>query len=205
MKSLQFALLVGVVLLLSCSKSKTNSAAESLVDNSTELTTNISLESNGIKRDTSLHCIRGQAQPIVIPGILGHSQFKLNGDGITGTEKLLLSNGDSLIINNWGCEYYSLTFRFVTNKYLSDTTNIDYWLDKAVGLMKDISNGIAPPVDIMTGTDLLSQASKKEEYELGQWITYGNETMSNIVTLDRIKSNGNRYFTIEITYSAGPL
>jgi hypothetical protein len=157
-------------------------------------------------RDTSLHCIRGEAQPIVLPSAIGKSKFKYNSDGITGIERVLLTNGDSLTINNWGCEFYALTFRFNTKRYSGDTTNVKFWLGKAAILMKEISGGINPPLDIESGTILLSKASlDKDDYSWGQWFTYGNEIIGSSVSLDRVRNIGNGQFSIEITYSIGPL
>ena len=97
-------------------------------------------------------CIRGQAQSVIKKSVYPNTTFKLNEDNRTGTETVGLKNGDKLVINNWGCEYYALTFRFETNRFKADTTDIDYWINKALFLMKEIENGLDAPLDIPGGT-----------------------------------------------------
>ena len=151
-------------------------------------------------------CIRGQAEPVIRREVYSTATFKLNDDNRTATETAKLKNGDKLTINNWGCEYYALTFRFETERFQADTTDINYWIDKGLQLMREIKNGLDAPLDIEGGEGAIKKYLKeKKEYKLGDWVDYGNETIPNTLTVDRIQKLADKRFAIELTYSVGPL
>lgn len=138
----------------------------------------------------------------VYPG----ATFKVNADSLTGTEMLTLPNGDKLTIRNWGCEYYVLTFRFETNQFEADTTNMRYWLDKATVLMDGIGNGLDAPLNLEQGTIVtkeLVQAGR--QYHLGEEIEYDSSEIRGFVTLDRVQRLSDKRYAVEISYALGPL
>jgi hypothetical protein len=151
------------------------------------------------------NCIRGKAGPVVRKTVYSKSTFKLNEDNRTATESIEFSEEEKLVIHNWGCEYYALTFRFETERFHADTTDINFWIDKGLLLMKEIRNGVDTPLDIPGGEVALQNYLTKNEYKLGDRIDYGNETISNTVTIDRIQKINDKKFAIELTYSIGPL
>lgn len=151
-------------------------------------------------------CIRGQAESVINKSVYPNASFKLNSDNHTGTESIELVNGEKLIINNWGCEYFVLTFRFETERFHADTTDIKYWLDKAVSLMREIEKGLDAPLDIKGGTLATENFLKeKKEYNLGDEIVYDDDFIRDFVTLDRIQKIGEKKYAIEISYATGPL
>ena len=91
-------------------------------------------------------CARGVAEPIIKKTIYPKTTFVLQPDSITGIETVILDNGDKLIIKNWGCEYYVLTFRFETSRFLKDTTDLNFWFKSAGDLMRDILVGLQSPL-----------------------------------------------------------
>ena len=156
------------------------------------------------KNDTG--CTRGQAEPVTRKTIYSNATFKLNEDNLTGTETVGLKNGDRLTIKNWGCESYALTFRFETERFHSDTTDINYWIDKGLLLMKEIKNGLDAPLNIEGGEAAIKDYLKEnKEYKLGDWVDYGNKTIPTTLTIDRIQKLNDKRFAIELTYSVGPL
>jgi hypothetical protein len=153
-------------------------------------------------------CIRGQAKSVIKKTVYPNSTFKLNEDNHTGIETIDLKNGDKLIINNWGCEYYVLTFRFETERFNADTTNNIYWLNKATILMKEIEKGIDAPLNIKGGIDAIPiylSSLDSRSYNLGEEIVYDDNVIRDFVTLDRIQKINDRRFAIEISFATGPL
>ena len=151
-------------------------------------------------------CVRGKAASVIKKTVYPNSTFELNNDNHTGTETVDLGNGDKLIINNWGCEYYVLTFRFETTRFQADTTDFKYWIDKAVILMTEIEKGLDAPLDTPGGT----LATKKylddsKTYSLGEEIVYDDDVIRDFVTFDRVQKINDTKYAIEISYAAGPL
>ena len=151
-------------------------------------------------------CIRGQAESVIKKDVYPNSVFKLNTDNFTGTETVELKNGERLIINNWGCEYYVLTFRFEVERYNADTTDTQFWLDKAVILMKEIEPGLDAPLDIETGTTaIINFLKENKEYRLGDEFNYNDELIMDLVSVDRIQKINDKRFAVEISFAKGPL
>jgi hypothetical protein len=154
-------------------------------------------------------CVRGEANPILNKTVFPNSQFKLQSDGITAYESVALENGDSLIIHNWGCEYFILTFSFKTMKFQADTLDIHYWLNSANKLMNGIVSGIKSPEMINEGLKYLEKYLKDrneiKNIELGKEIVFDNNEIRSFVTLDRIEKNSNNKFTVTISFTTGPL
>ncbi len=150
-------------------------------------------------------CIRGRAEPVVRKTVYSKATFKWNEDNRTATESIELNGGEKLVVHNWGCEYYALTFRFETERFQADTTEINFWIDKGLLLMKEIRNGVDSPLDLLGGEVALKNYLTKNEYNLGDGIEYGNETIPSTLTIDRIQKINDKRFAIELTYSIGPL
>lgn len=151
-------------------------------------------------------CVRGQAQPVVKKSIFPNSNFRLNEDNRTGIESLVRNNGDTLEIRNWGCEYFVLTFRFETSRFKGDTTDIAFWLDKAVIMMNEIQSGIDTPLDISGGTLAASALLKENKnYVLGEEIVSRGGSIRSFATFDRIQKLSDNRYAVEISYATGPL
>jgi hypothetical protein len=134
--------------------------------------------------------------------------FELDADRHTETETVELQNGERIIIKNWGCEFFVLTFNIETERFQADTTNTMYWLDKVVVLMNEIQQGIDAPLNIRAGIDAVAihlASANSRIYELGEEIVFKDGVIRDFVTLDRVhKINGKR-FAIEISFATGPL
>lgn len=150
-------------------------------------------------------CIRGQAEPILKKDTYPNSTFKINEDGLTGTETVDLPSGDKLVITNGGCEYYVLTFRFETSRFEADTTDVNFWSSKIVDLMNEITDGIDAPIDLKKGTQTLSEHIKKNPIQLYEDITFEPGEIRTYLTIDRIQKIDNKRYALEISYIVGPL
>lgn len=151
-------------------------------------------------------CVRGPAEQVIKKNMSPASLFELNPDGHTGKETLSFENGDQVIIKNWGCEYYLLTFRFETGRYKSDTTNVSFWMDKAVSFMKSIEEGVESPLNIPEGTGgLRRQLDSQKPYNLGEEIVYDDGEIRQYVSLERIQMIDKNRYAVELTYAMGPL
>jgi hypothetical protein len=84
--------------------------------------------SNSIAQNNN--CVRGQAEPVVKKLVYPNSQFQLQADSLTAIEIVNFSNGDKLIIRNWGCESYILTFRFEASRFWTLKINLGFGLKK---------------------------------------------------------------------------
>lgn len=164
-------------------------------------------ESKDLRED----CIRGQAEPIVLKSVFPNTHFRLNADSLSGIETVDFENGDKLIINNWGCEYYTLTFRFETLRFQGDIVDIPFWYKKAVILVGELVDGIDSPIDIKKGIDKLTnyiEANSKNNYanlKFGEEIDFGIEGTRIFVSLDQIEKLSKDKFAITISFSVGPL
>jgi hypothetical protein len=164
--------------------------------------------SNAMDDFDNTDCIRGQAQSVTKKTVYPNAIFKLNSDKHTGTETVDLKNGERLIINNWGCEYFVLTFRIETERFQADTTNTIYWLGKAATLMKEIQYGIDAPLNLQLGIDAIPihlASMDSRSYELGEEIVFNDDVIRSFVTLDRVQKINEKRFAIEISFATGPL
>jgi hypothetical protein len=202
-----------VILIVSCG-TKTTSDQNEITSDTTN--TNDPTESKNVSSDSVTSsddfdysdCIRGQAQSVTKKTIYPNAIFKLNSDNHTGVEKVDLENGERLIINNWGCEYFVLTFRIETERFQADTTNTIYWLDKAVILMKEIEGGIDAPLNIRGGIVAIPihvASMDSRTYELREEIVFKDDIIRDFVTLDRVQRISDKRFAVEISFATGPL
>lgn len=202
-----------MILLVGCETKKTSDQNEitSDITNTDDTTVNNSIASDSIKAGDDFdnsECIRGQAESVTKKTIYPNAIFKINSDNHTGIETVDLKNGERLIINNWGCEYFVLTFRIETERFQADTTNTIYWLDKAVILMREIENGIDAPLNIQGGIEAIPihmASMDSRTYELGEEIVFKDDIIRDFVTLDRIQRINDKRFALEISFAKGPL
>lgn len=163
------------------------------------------------EQEEDIECTRGQTEPIIKKNIFPHTQFILNADSLTATEIIDFDNGDKLIINNGGCESYTLTFRFETSRFQEDTANISFWYKKSVVLISELSKGIDAPIEIKKGIDKLNHhinLSMHNPYtplSFGQAVDFGDEEPRNIVTVENVEKLTDKKFAITISFTTGPL
>jgi hypothetical protein len=205
-----FTILLAIFLFIGCQTKSTTDQKRTL---NTDSIADIGIQNNKTTASTKTaaeddysDCIRGQATSVIKKTIYPISTFKLNDDNHTGTEIVDLKNGDKLIINNTGCEYYVLTFRFETIRFQADTTDIKFWMDKAAILMTEIEDGLDAPLDTPGGTLATRKyLDENKTYSLGEEIVYDDDVIRDFVTFDRIQKISDTKYAIEISYATGPL
>ena len=184
---------------------KSTTQADDVADSLQQYATRIVQKSDSVLVEEQ--CVRGQAEPILRKNKFPHSLFKINEDGLTGTETTDLQDGDSLIITNGGCEYYVLVFRFETSRFQGDTTDINFWAPKIVDFMTQIHDGVDSPIDLEKGTATLRDFIKgnRNQIELSQDVTFEPGEIRTYLTIDRVQKIDNKRYGLEISYIVGPL
>ncbi|MCI5058660.1 MAG: hypothetical protein MRY83_21290 [Flavobacteriales bacterium] len=179
--------------------------------NSNSNSQNTSQKTSENENIEEMPCSRGPAEPIAKPGYFKSSSFVMDDDQISGLETIEQENGDRLIIKNWGCGYYCLTFRFETGRFAEDTTNLQFWFKKAVLLIGEINSGLEAPLNLEKGKDALINhidldlPNNYENLHLGEKIHYDGQDISSLISVDRIQKLSDKKYAVEITYLYGPL
>lgn len=196
-------------LILFCVACQVKQTETSAVTADTLVTGNVIAEADTASlpdNDTSANeCTRGQPEPVLRKAIYPKETFQRRPDG-SAVESTDLEHNDRLTIYHRGCEYYWLTFRFETSRFQADTTDVPYWMDKAVGFMQDIHNGLDAPLDISNGTEaILLLLKEKKTTALSEEIVFQEGSIRSAATLDRIQQIDDRRYAIEISFFTGPL
>jgi hypothetical protein len=158
-------------------------------------------------KDRREDCIRGQAGPIIKKTIFPNTKFILQPDSLIAIETIDFDNGDKLIINNWGCEYYVLTFRFETSRFKADTTAMKYWYVAAYKMMVEVKEGIDAPIQIDKGLKALNSHISKKAFDLKlrTEIDFGGDEIRDFVTVERIEKLTDTKFALTLSFATGPL
>ncbi len=161
--------------------------------------------------DNGKDCKREVATPVVKKSVYPKTTFQLQADKLTAIETVELDNGDKLIIKNWGCKYYALTFRFETTRFQKETTNVGFWYKRAVTFVNEVSKGIDAPIEIGQATEIL--VGKIEEdvpnayqnLKFGEEIEVANGNVPEFVSVDKVEQLSDQKFAVEVTIARGPL
>ena len=197
------------VLLIGCQAKGTSDQSKLTESDTIEQTSSVApstvkADSLEIVTDDS-GCIRGQAEPIVRKSVYPNAVFKLNNDNHSGTETVDFENGDRLIIENGGCEYYVLAFRFETSRFQADTTDILFWLDKGIKLMTEVEKGI-DSYHVTQGIKGLKDFLKtSKDLTLGEEVVFDDSEIRDFASVDRIQKITDKRYAIEISFATGPL
>jgi len=222
MKQLRLICILLTFGLISCNttsrKTEESSKSTSLADTVTTKTDIKKLENSQPTKQTEENeyqgdCVRGQAEPIVNKKVYPITTFELQSDKLTAYETVTFDNKDKLIIHNWGCEYFVLTFRFETSKFQEDVKNLPFWYQKAHLLMTEIKKGLDTPFittkELATFKTFTEEKIKTnpESFKLEEEIDCdGDESeIRDFITVDKIEKLTDKKFAIEISFSIGPL
>ena len=222
MKQLRLIYILLTFGLVSCNttsrKTEESSKSASVADTVTTKTDIKNVENSQPTKETEENeykgdCVRGQAEPIVKKKVYPNTTFALQPDKLTAYETVTFDNQDKLIIHNWGCKYYVLTFRFETSRFQENVENLPYWYQKAHLLMTEIMKGLDTP--FVTSKELATLKAFTDEkiktnpksFKLGEEIERSGDDseIRNFITVDKIEKLTDKKFGIEISFSIGPL
>ncbi|RYE23630.1 MAG: hypothetical protein EOP42_23085 [Sphingobacteriaceae bacterium] len=155
-------------------------------------------------------CPRAAATPVAKKSIFPDARFALQPDHHTGIETFTLPKGDKITIKQSGCEYYVLNFRMETSRFAADTTDLLYWGDATIQLMREVNKGISTPLEISKGLSKLAarlQAGKNSKNRLkpDEEIDFGGTDPREYLTVNRISQLADQRFLLEITFNYGPI
>ena len=159
----------------------------------------------------SSECVRAVPQPIVIRKIFPKTTFSLRKDKSypfesIGFEKVYFKNGDKLVIENGGCENFSLNFQFETSRFIGKPTDAKFWYQKAIQLMQEIQSGINAPIAIRKGVKALnSYLQKTSRPKFNQEIDFGGREIRDVTWLVGVKKISQNSYKIELFFTTGPL
>src|SRR3954468_17878599 len=160
MKKISFCFAIA---LIACNTSE-KSAEKVVTEIQLADTASVAITDKTIIAESGSNCVRDVPVAIVKINAFPKMSFELQPNKQVGIETIDLENGDKVIIKNWGCNYYALTFRFETSRFQSEPTNIPFWYKRTVTLLNELTSKIeAPaPIDIERGTDRLMNKIEEE-------------------------------------------
>lgn len=209
MNRLILVLTIGLFACISVTNKSKNTSGESVSKDSLSLIASQNFETpNQIQNK---NCVRGKAKPIIDKTVYPKTAFVLQPDSLSGIETVTFDNGDKLIIKNWGCDYYVLTFRFETSRFQRDTTDLKYWFKTATGLVTEILDGVDAPIDIKKGITQLTnridrdQSANFKSLKLRDEIDFGGNEIRDFVSVDRIEKLTDKKYAVEISFATGSL
>ena len=151
-------------------------------------------------------CTRGAAEPIVKKAVFPRSTFRLLPDKVSGEETVDLPRGDKLTIQNRGCEYYVLTFRFETSRFRAAPADARYWHRSASVLLRQAAPGLDTPFDLKKAASALQKAAVgKALFGDELRLNPEKELMGETLVLDTVQQLAANRYAVAITLYVGPL
>jgi hypothetical protein len=183
-----------------------NGAAESKVGNSS----NTKIASDDDDKN-SPECVRAKPVAIIKKEKFPNATFKLEKNKnfpfeYLGYETVQFDNGDKLLIENIGCENFTLIFRFETNRFSGKSNDVRFWYKKAGQLISEVLIGINEPnliSDQVKGLNSYVEKNKRLKYN--KEIIVSDEGIKENVKLEKVKFLKNKRIRITLHFNTGPL
>lgn len=159
---------------------------------------------------TASNCTRAKPLPLFKKKDVVKRSFKLIKNKeypfeYTGVESVKLINGDTLTIKNYGCDNFSLSFRFKTKRVSGNLNQVRLWFKNAVGLMNAIRKKLNVPL-VNSGIETLNAKIKNgRKLKFDEHIYFGGNIIESVVEVGRPKRLDRRLYEIEISFGTGPL
>jgi len=153
-----------------------------------------------------IDCLVSVPQRVIDTSIL--TEVEYNQTDMMGYEKLELPTGDRLLIINWGCESYHLTFRFETSRFGTDTSKVKLWYSILTQLLYVIEPAVNAPVKIQQGIDeirhYLEQDSMPVAYNVSLTLSRDSLLSSDMV-FEQVKILGDTSVRLDATFTLNEL
>ena len=158
-------------------------------------------------------CVRSVPEPIIKKTVFPNTTFKLSENKEypaekIGTETVKFNNGDSLVIENRGCENYTLVFKFTVSRFSSNLQNSKFWYATAIGLIEQTKRGIRKEDIwlISNGTAALKKyAGKYKTPKYDEYIEFSGDEIKESVSLNKVRKLKGAKYEIEVSFGVGPL
>lgn len=160
----------------------------------------------------SFECIRATPESILKKTHFVESNFTLRKNEefpfeMLGFESAKFKNGDKLLVENVGCENYTLIFRFETERFSGSLSDTKYWYQTAVRLIKQTKKGIIDNAGLIkNGTQALdSYIRKNKKPAFNEEIDFGGKEIRSVVIISEPVKRVGKAVEIEISFGIGPL
>lgn len=166
---------------------------------------------NTSSNENSFECVRAEPEPIIKKEVFPKTAFRLEKNKEfpfenLGYETVEFENGDKLLIENIGCENYTLIINFETGRFEKDENDVRFWYETAVKLIEAAQKGIREPYLVKNGVKALKKYVKTDDKpEFSKEINFGGTEIKDIVIFQRVEKLDNGRYKVKISFGTGPL
>lgn len=164
------------------------------------------------QNENSTECVRAKPESVLNRKLFPKAKFKLEKNKsfpfeFVGFETVRLKNGDDLTIKNYGCENYSLDFRFKTKRFKNNINRTKFWYQTAAQLMDSVLNGLAKDVYLpRAGTKALkAHIRKNKNLRFDDYIYFSDGEIKQGFNLAAVRKSQKGNYIVEISFGTGPL
>jgi hypothetical protein len=146
-------------------------------------------------------CFNTVPQQVINASVLPGVEYKQVD--LMGYEKLDLPTGDRLLIINWGCESYHLTFRFETSRFGTDTSKVKQWYSILTQLLYEVEPAINSPVKIQKGIDEIHLYLKQDSVPVAYNVplTLSRDSVFSDMVFEQVKVLGDTAVRLDATFT----
>jgi hypothetical protein len=147
------------------------------------------------------NCLISVPQRVINTSVLPGVEY--NQVDLMGYEKLDLPTGDRLLIINWGCESYHLTFRFETSRFGTDTSRVKQWYSILTQLLYIIEPAIDSPVKIQRGIDEIHHYLKQDSTPVAYNVPLNldRDSVFSEMVFEQVKVLGDTAVRLDATFT----
>ena len=202
--------LVFSVLLISCDLSRSAQVDKNYSATVQPTTENKTQEKQSNGKD-SIECVRTEPESIINKDVFPNTTFQLKKNEEfpfqnLGFENVKFENGDKLLIENIGCENFTLVFHYETSRFSHRIDDVQSWYQTAADLLTETNKGISNQ-DLLDGElkalKIYIKETKKLKYK--EEIEYCGSEIRCVISLEEVKRLEGEKVKITISSGIGPL